>query len=156
MFPGWKSPFSNTLGYFIAFLSGIKPAFLKLLKKPESIDASNIEDKALLESINHIYNDVSTMINELNTQKLAFEATISGNFNISDMPTDKNLELKVGAQVMMIKNGWQVMMVQHSLQLLMVQKTQMMGMDMVLMLQEQQLSQVEIRIMSELLQVHIL
>ena len=68
MFPGWKSPFSNTLGYFIAFLSGIKPAFLKLLKKPESIDASNIEDKALLESINHIYNDVSTMINELNTQ----------------------------------------------------------------------------------------
>ena len=39
-----------------------------MLKKPESIDASNIEDKALLESINHIYNDVSTMINELNTQ----------------------------------------------------------------------------------------
>ena len=46
----------------------------------------------------------NTKLNELNTQKFAFEATISGNFNISDMPTERNLELKVGAQVMMIKN----------------------------------------------------
>ena len=72
LFPGWKSPFSNTLGYLIAFMSGAKSSFLKMLKTPDEIDASNIKDKALLKSINHIYSDVSTMINELTTEN--FEA----------------------------------------------------------------------------------
>ena len=67
MFPGWKAPFSNTLGYLIAYLAGVKSAFVKMLKTPESIDQSNINDKALLKSIEYIYSDTSTMINELNT-----------------------------------------------------------------------------------------
>lgn len=67
MFPGWKAPFSNTLGYLIAYLAGVKNAFVKMLKTPESIDQSNINDKALLKSIEYIYSDTSTMINELNT-----------------------------------------------------------------------------------------
>lgn len=74
IFPGWKSPFSNTLGYLIAYMSGVKSSFTKMLKTPDSIDESNIKDKALLKSINHIYNDVSTMINELNTEN--FEAAM--------------------------------------------------------------------------------
>ena len=72
MFPGWKSPFSNTLGYLIAFMCGAKSSFLKMIKTPDSIDQSSIADKALLKSINNIYNDVSTIINELNTEN--FEA----------------------------------------------------------------------------------
>ena len=67
MFPGWISPFSNTLGYLIAYLGGIKNSFVKMLKTPESINQSNINDKALLKSIEYIYNDSSTIINELNT-----------------------------------------------------------------------------------------
>ena len=74
MFPGWKAPFSNTLGYFIAYIAGIKNAFVKMLKTPESIDQSNINDKALLKSIEYIYSDTSTMINEMNT--LNFEDSI--------------------------------------------------------------------------------
>ena len=41
---------------------------------------------------------------ELNTPRFTFSATITGNFNLSDMPTERNLNLKVGSQVMMIKN----------------------------------------------------
>ena len=67
IFPGWKAPFSNTLGYLIAYLAGVKTAFVKMLKTPESIDKSDINDKALLKSIEYIYSDTSTMINELNT-----------------------------------------------------------------------------------------
>ena len=74
MFPGWKAPFSNTLGYFIAYMAGAKNAFVKMLKTPESIDQSNINDKALLKSIEYIYSDTSTMINEMNT--LNFEDSI--------------------------------------------------------------------------------
>jgi hypothetical protein len=74
IFPGWKAPFSNTLGYFIAYMAGVKSAFVKMLKTSESIDQSNINDKALLKSIEYIYNDTSTMINEMNTEN--FEDTI--------------------------------------------------------------------------------
>ena len=68
IFPGWKSPFSNTLGYLIAYMAGIKSAFVKMLKTPEAIDKSNVNDKALLTSIEHIYNDTSTIINEVNPE----------------------------------------------------------------------------------------
>lgn len=74
MFPGWITPFSNTLGYFIAYMAGVKSAFIKMLKTPEDIDESNINDKALLKSIQYIYSDTSTMINEMNT--LNFEDSI--------------------------------------------------------------------------------
>ena len=75
IFPGWKSPFSNTLGYLIAYLGGIKSAFVKMLKTPESIDKSNVGDKALLKSIEYIYSDTSTIVNELNT--LNFEDSMN-------------------------------------------------------------------------------
>lgn len=75
MFPGWKSPFSNTLGYLIAYISGIKTAFVKMLKTPETIEKSNVSDKALLKSIEYIYSDTSTIVNELNT--INFEDSMS-------------------------------------------------------------------------------
>jgi hypothetical protein len=54
MFPGWKSPFSNTFGYLAARLGGIKDAFNAIL-------TSDISNKAL----QAIYEDNSLMINEI-------------------------------------------------------------------------------------------
>lgn len=54
MFPGWKSPFSNTFGYLAARLGGIKDAFNAILP-------SKINNKAL----QAIYEDNSLMINEI-------------------------------------------------------------------------------------------
>ena len=65
MFPGWKSPFSNTLGYLIASMSGIKRSFVALMETPEAIKQSSQGDKALLKSIEYLYTDSSLMINEI-------------------------------------------------------------------------------------------
>jgi hypothetical protein len=54
MFPGWKSPFSNTFGYLAARVAGIKDAFNAILP-------SKISNKAL----QAIYEDNSLMINEI-------------------------------------------------------------------------------------------
>lgn len=45
-----------------------------------------------------------TMLAALKTEEIVYTAKINGIFNKSDMPTDEQLVLKVGAQVMMIKN----------------------------------------------------
>ena len=46
-----------------------------MLKTPESINKSNVGDKALLKSIEYIYSDTSTIVNELNT--LNFEDSMN-------------------------------------------------------------------------------
>ena len=55
MFPGWKSPFSNTFGYLAARVGGIKDTFNSILP------STNINNKAL----QAIYEDNSLMINEI-------------------------------------------------------------------------------------------
>ena len=54
IFPGWKSPFSNTFGYLLAKISGIQSLFNKMLV-PES---SN-------KTIAQVYEDNSLIINEV-------------------------------------------------------------------------------------------
>jgi hypothetical protein len=54
MFPGWKSPFSNTFGYLAARVGGIKDAFNAILP-------SKVSNKAL----QAIYEDNSLIINEI-------------------------------------------------------------------------------------------
>ena len=65
MFPGWKSPFSNTLGYLIAYMTGVNKAFFALLDTPEGINKTSQGDKALIKSIEYLYSDASLMINEM-------------------------------------------------------------------------------------------
>lgn len=54
MFPGWKSPFSNTFGYLAARLGGIKEAFNSILL-----------GKTTNKTLQAIYEDNSLMINEI-------------------------------------------------------------------------------------------
>lgn len=53
-FPGWKAPFSNTLGYMFVYLLNVKTIFINMLKKPDN--------NKLLQMV---YKDPSMMINEI-------------------------------------------------------------------------------------------
>ena len=53
MFPGWKSPFSNTFGYLVVVLMGIKGVFQKMMPS-----------KYTNKMVEAIYNDKSMLINE--------------------------------------------------------------------------------------------
>jgi len=78
-FPGWKMPFSNTFGYFIVYLLGIKSLLIDKILKPvtthvesssSNSDTSNIENETIRGAdyylaIQHIYDNPSLFINEI-------------------------------------------------------------------------------------------
>ena len=78
-FPGWKMPFSNTFGYFVVYLFGIKSLLINKILKPvtthvESNSTSNENPKISTENIKgadyylaiqHIYDNPSLFINEI-------------------------------------------------------------------------------------------
>tara|TARA_B100000963_G_scaffold159000_1_gene138396 strand:+ start:7078 stop:7983 length:906 start_codon:yes stop_codon:yes gene_type:complete len=55
LMPGWKAPFSNTIGYLIVWLAGVNGSFFKILKQ------DNNQNKLL----QMVYKDPSMMINEI-------------------------------------------------------------------------------------------
>ncbi len=57
IFPGWKAPFSNTFGYFLAYTMGIDKTFSSLLAKPNG-------DQEFNNSIEQILGNKSLMINQ--------------------------------------------------------------------------------------------
>ena len=66
IFPGWLSPFSNTFGYLITSLFGVKDKIRDVLKNP---DETGVTDKAR-ETINYIYGNQSLLINEITMQNI--------------------------------------------------------------------------------------
>ncbi len=87
MFPGWKSPFSNTFGYLAARVGGIKDAFNAILP-------SKISNKAL----QAIYEDNSLMINEItpaNFDDFWSKMQSSGMLSASVTPNSKNALYKL-------------------------------------------------------------
>lgn len=64
LFPGWKSPFSNTFGYGVTRLFGINDLLNKILK-PQNTNSKDPNSVAL----EHIYSDRSLLINEINPEK---------------------------------------------------------------------------------------
>ena len=58
-FPGWKAPFSNTFGYLITLMLGVKAIFHSILKPSNEIKNNPKLSKAMEE----IYSDESMMIN---------------------------------------------------------------------------------------------
>ena len=77
MFPSWKSPFSNTIGYIVVWIAGIRQLLTdKILKKSVESDftpgqmkgGSRSENEMLIESIQHIYSDPSLLVNEITPQ----------------------------------------------------------------------------------------
>ena len=79
--PGWKAPFSNTLGYLIVWLAGVNNSFFKILKQ------DNNQNKLL----QMVYKDPSTMINEITPENFdLFIARMNGkNGGVEALPVAK-------------------------------------------------------------------
>lgn len=58
-FPGWKAPFSNTIGYLVTMLLGVNNTFTSLLKPQKKS-----KDPGLNKILEEIYEDKSILINE--------------------------------------------------------------------------------------------
>lgn len=69
IFPGWKAPFSNTFGYLITYLMGIRGLFNSILKSDFSSSS-----KGLNKIAEDIFEDNSLLINQLTP--LNFESAI--------------------------------------------------------------------------------
>ena len=87
-FPGWKAPFSNTIGYLIASVFGLRSTFNSMIKTSEN--QGN-------DTINKIYNDPSMLINELQPDA---PTTIRHDSNF-------DLEFKRLAKANIFKEGWE-------------------------------------------------
>ena len=84
-FPGWLAPFSNTFGYLIASLAGLKSTLSKILAPQGEKKGSS----ATL--LNNIYSDPSLMLNELTMQNIE---TWWQNMSNSDLLSAKASDFK--------------------------------------------------------------
>tara|TARA_B110000285_G_scaffold100847_1_gene114844 strand:- start:7576 stop:8328 length:753 start_codon:yes stop_codon:yes gene_type:complete len=62
IFPGWLSPFSNTFGYGMTTMLGIKKVIRNVFKDPGTVSGQS--DKAT-EALNYIYGNQSLLVNEI-------------------------------------------------------------------------------------------
>ncbi len=81
LMPGWKAPFSNTIGYLIVWLSGVNNSFFKILKQDDN------QNKLL----QMVYKDPSIMINEITPENFdLFIARMAGkNGGVESLPVSK-------------------------------------------------------------------
>lgn len=95
-FPGWKAPFSNTVGYVGAMIGGIRGVFNKMMiPLPPLHTAKNLDEKRemmksyninldTLQIINQIYKDPSLLINQFTPQNfndIVEKKQLAGIFN---------------------------------------------------------------------------
>ncbi len=67
--------------------------------------SSNGNDYIILATHKDIVNEINlTKLDQLKTKLFTFEATVTGKFPESNKPTDHHLQLKIGSQIMFIKN----------------------------------------------------
>ena len=90
-FPGWKTPFSNTFGYFIVYIFGIRTLLTDKILKPitthfetpykndSTAEVNNIKGADYYLAIQHIYDNPSLFINEITPENFEqFWAKFSG------------------------------------------------------------------------------
>lgn len=81
LMPGWKAPFSNTIGYLFVWIAGVNNSFFKVLKQ------DNTQNKLL----QMVYKDPSIMINEITPENFdLFIARMNGkNGGVEALPVAK-------------------------------------------------------------------
>jgi hypothetical protein len=73
LFPGWVSPFSNTIGYLFVSMLGVSDALKQIMNSP-----TNVSDKNdIVKAINTINNNKSKFINQLDINLSNFEKFIN-------------------------------------------------------------------------------
>lgn len=65
VFPGWLSPFSNTIGYLFAKLAGVDTVMDKIISQQSVTTSSAETTKAAAEALEQIYSDKSLIVNQL-------------------------------------------------------------------------------------------
>jgi hypothetical protein len=70
LFPGWITPFSNTIGYVFISMLGVDQTLKELITKTEGIDPNKNE---LIKAINTINNNKSKFINQIDIDLSNFE-----------------------------------------------------------------------------------
>lgn len=87
-----------------------EPSDIELLNSRVKEDADFVEEKKqiILTTTNEVAkNENKKKLQELPSASHSYEAEISGDFPATNYPTSAKLVLKVGAQVMFIKNNWE-------------------------------------------------
>ena len=70
LFPGWITPFSNTIGYLFISMLGVEQTLKELITKIEGLDKNKNE---LIKAINTINNNKSKFINQIDIDLSNFE-----------------------------------------------------------------------------------
>lgn len=97
LMPGWKAPFSNTLGYLVVWLAGVNGSFFKILK----------QDKGQNQLLQMVYKDPSTMINEITPENFdLFISRMAGkNGGIDALPVAEAKPIDQPPSAPVIKGG---------------------------------------------------
>jgi hypothetical protein len=69
VFPQWLSPFSNTVGYFFAYVTGVNSLFKSILKDRKTLNLGP-KQADMLTAINNVYEDKSLLINSMTLTNL--------------------------------------------------------------------------------------
>jgi hypothetical protein len=69
MFPAWLSPFSNTIGYLFAYITGVN-GFLKSILKDRKAQNMAPGQSEMITAINNVYDDKSLLINSMTASNL--------------------------------------------------------------------------------------
>ena len=68
-FPSWLNPFSNTIGYFFALLTGVNTFLKSILKDRKSVNLG-AKQSEMMTALNNVYEDKSLLINSMTIQNL--------------------------------------------------------------------------------------
>lgn len=69
VFPSWLSPFSNTIGYLFAYITGVN-GFLKSILKDKAAQKGGPNQSEMISAINNVYDDKSLLINSMTASNL--------------------------------------------------------------------------------------
>jgi len=68
-FPSWLGPFSNTIGYLFAYITGINGFFKSIIKDRKTLDLGP-QKADMITAINNVYEDKSLIINSMTLSNL--------------------------------------------------------------------------------------
>lgn len=69
IFPSWLSPFSNTIGYLFAYITGVN-SFFKSILKDRKLTGLAPDQAGMVSALNNVYDDKSLLINSITNNNI--------------------------------------------------------------------------------------
>lgn len=94
-FPSWLTPFSNTIGYLFASLTGVNAFFKSILKDRKTLNLGPNQTE-IITALNNVYDDKSLLINSMNMTNLPiwWESMSKGGLLKSGVGTEQFVKLE--------------------------------------------------------------